>query len=313
MAPPVQLVAGASSVGPAESAYTPPVEESEPARAPRDEGRGVALVLASAVAYGTMPILVKLAYATGIRTAPLLAARFVIAAVLFALLARAPAPPWRVRCTLWAIGLVFVGNAFAYFKALETVPAATVALLLYSYPVFVALLSALIGVESLTVRSLASAVLAFAGCALTAGGTVSAGPGVVFALLTGVFYATYIVLGSRFASGVPSEMAALHVAQACLVVYVPWALLDGSGIPGTLPAWSLVVALAVLPTVIALRAFLAGLAHIGPARAAVLSSLEVVVTMALSLGLLGERLPLRQWAGAVLILGAVASQNLRRR
>jgi drug/metabolite transporter (DMT)-like permease len=270
-------------------------------------------VLASALAYGTLPILVKLAYASGVRTAPLLAARFVIATALLALLARPPAPPLRVRCTLWAIGLVFVGNAVAYFKALETVPAATVALLLYSYPVLVALLSALSGLESLTLRSLASAVLAFAGCALTAGGTVSVGPGVVFALLTGLIYATYIVLGSRFASGVPSETAALHVAQVSAVVYLPWALVDGSGIPASLRAWGLVLALAALPTVIALRAFLAGLAHIGPARAAVLSSLEVVVTMALSLSLLGERLPPRQWAGAVLILGAVASQNLRRR
>ncbi len=289
------------------------MDEAETPRGPRDERRGVALVLASALAYGTLPILVKLAYQSGVRTAPLLGARFVIAAALLALLARSPAPPLRVRCTLWAIGLVFVGNAFAYFKALETVPAATVALLLYSYPVLVALLSALFGLDSLTLRSLGSAVLAFAGCALTAGGAVSAGPGVVFALLTGVLYATYIVLGSRFASGVPSEMAALHVAQVCVVVYLPWALVDGSGIPATFRAWGLVLALAALPTVIALRAFLAGLAHIGPARAAVLSSLEVVVTMALSLGLLGERLPPRQWAGAVLILGAVASQNLRRR
>jgi drug/metabolite transporter (DMT)-like permease len=45
----------------------------------------------------------------------------------------------------------------------------------------------------------------------------------------------------------------------------------------------------------------------------VLSSLEVLVTMALSLSLLGERLGPRQWAGAALILGAVAFQNLGRR
>jgi len=68
-----------------------------------------------------------------------------------------------------------------------------------------------------------------------------------------------------------------------------------------------------VPTVVALRTFLAGLARIGPGRAAVLSSLEVLVTMALSLTLLGERLGPRQWAGAALILGAVAFQNLRRR
>ena len=56
-------------------------------------------------------------------------------------------------------------------------------------------------------------------------------------------------------------------------------------------------------------AFLAGMALVGPNRASVLSSLEVLVTMALAFVLLGERLTPPQWAGAALILGAVAFQN----
>jgi drug/metabolite transporter (DMT)-like permease len=276
-----------------------------------EEARGLVLVLISAACYGTLPILAKLAYATGLKPAPLLATRFVIASVLFALLARRPAPPWRVRFKLWGLGAVFVGNAFAYFKALETVPAATVALLIYSYPVIVTLLSASFGLESITPRALGAAVLAFAGCALTAGGTMEAGPGVGFACLTALIYALYIVLGSRFAADVPAETASLHVAQACVVAYVPWAVAEGHGIPFDPRAWLTLIAIAVVPTVVALRTFLSGLARIGPARAAVLSSLEVLVTMALSLTLLGERLGPRQWAGAALILGAVAFQNLR--
>jgi drug/metabolite transporter (DMT)-like permease len=42
----------------------------------------------------------------------------------------------------------------------------------------------------------------------------------------------------------------------------------------------------------------------------VLSSLEVVVTMVFAVVLLGERLSPRQGVGALLILGAVAFQNL---
>ena len=58
--------------------------------------------------------------------------------------------------------------------------------------------------------------------------------------------------------------------------------------------------------------FLAGMALVGPTRASVLSSLEVIVTLVLAFLLLGERLSARQWAGAALILGAVAFQNLGR-
>src|SRR3989442_895576 len=42
------------------------------------ETRGLVLVLVSAVAYGTLPVLAKLAYGTGIRPPALLAARFAI-------------------------------------------------------------------------------------------------------------------------------------------------------------------------------------------------------------------------------------------
>jgi len=57
--------------------------------------------------------------------------------------------------------------------------------------------------------------------------------------------------------------------------------------------------------------FLAGMAIVGPNRASVLASLEVVVTLVLAIALLGERLTLAQWAGAALILGAVVFQNLK--
>ena len=59
-----------------------------------------------------------------------------------------------------------------------------------------------------------------------------------------------------------------------------------------------------------MTAFLAGMALVGPTRASVLSSLEVVVTLALAFLFLGERLGPAQWAGAALILGAVAFQSL---
>jgi hypothetical protein len=51
------------------------------------------------------------------------------------------------------------------------------------------------------------------------------------------------------------------------------------------------------------------MALVGPSRASVLSSLEVLVTLVLAFLLLGERLTAPQWAGAALILGAVAFQN----
>jgi len=283
----------------------------------REETRGLSLVVLSTLAFGVLPIFGKAAYAAGVRPFPLLAWRYAIAALVFALLRRAPMPDRRTRLRLWAIGAVFVCNSLAYFVALETVPASTVALLLYSYPVIVALLASAAGLERLTVRSLVAALLAFTGCALTAAGSGGlgairhAGPGVLFALLAAFIYASYIVLVGRFAPGVAAEDVAQHLAQASAVVCTVLALSTGGlGVPAAPQAWLAVLGIAVVSTVVALRAFLAGMARVGPTRASVVSSLEVIVTLAFAFALLGERLGGRQWLGAALILGAVLLQNL---
>jgi drug/metabolite transporter (DMT)-like permease len=245
-----------------------------------------------------------------------LAWRFALATALFALLAhierkKAAAIPWRDHFRLWGLGFVFVGNALAYFSALETIPASTASLLVYTYPVIVTLLSALCGLERFTVRSLLAALLAFAGCALTAGGLTGGGPGVGLALLSALIYAIYLVLGSLLASHLPAATASSHTAQAAAVACVAWAAFRGTLVPPPSPkAWLAVFAIAALSTVVALRALLAGMARVGAVRAAVLSSFEVVVTFGLAALFLGEALGPRQLGGAALILGAVGLQNL---
>jgi drug/metabolite transporter (DMT)-like permease len=118
------------------------------------------------------------------------------------------------------------------------------------------------------------------------------------------------VLSSRFGAGVPARVLALHVVQAASVLCVVVALLGpGLALPRDPRAWLSVAAIAVVSTVVSMVAFLAGMALVGPSRASVLASLEVLVTLVLAFLLLGERLLPVQWAGAVLILGAVAFQN----
>jgi drug/metabolite transporter (DMT)-like permease len=281
----------------------------------RDETRGLTLVALSTMAYGILPILGKVAYAAGVSVLPLLAWRYVIAAALIAILERGPRPPLRERVRLWAIGSVFVFNSIAYFRALEEIPASVTALVLYTYPVIVALLAALVGVERLTWRALLATLGAFGGCALTAGGSPAGAPlrpsGIAWALAAALVYASYIVLSSRFGSGVPARVLALHLAQAAAVICVALALADGGlALPGDPRGLLAVAGIGVVSTVVAMTTFLAGMALVGPTRASVLSSLEVIVTLVLANVLLGERLGPWQWGGAALILGAVAFQSL---
>ena len=119
------------------------------------------------------------------------------------------------------------------------------------------------------------------------------------------------MLSSRFGAGVPAQVLALHLAQAAAVVCVASALADGGlSLPMDPRGLLAVAGIGIVSTVVAMTVFLAGLALVGPTRASVLSSLEVIVTLVLAFVLLGERLGPWQWAGAALILGAVAFQNL---
>jgi drug/metabolite transporter (DMT)-like permease len=76
-------------------------------------------------------------------------------------------------------------------------------------------------------------------------------------------------------------------------------------LPVALSGWAVAVGLAVVPTMLAISLFLAGLPRVGAARAALLSTWEPVVTVGLAVLLLGDRMSPIQVLGGVLVLAAV--------
>jgi drug/metabolite transporter (DMT)-like permease len=275
------------------------------------------LVLLSASAYGTLPVFARIAFGRGMTLPGLLAWRFVLAVLCFLIAARGlgPSLPFSTRLRLWSAGVVFVANSLAYFVALRRVPVSLLSLILYTYPVIVTLLSAAAGVEPFRLRNLLAALLALAGAAVTTSASVAPdGIGVLLAFSSALLYSIYIVSGTRLARGVPSEVAAAHVAHVSLAVYLPWAALAGQlAPPPDATAWAAVVALGAFCTVVALRAFLAGLQRVGPSRAAVLSCFEIAVTLTLATTVLAEPLTPRLALGAALIVSAVLLEQVARR
>jgi drug/metabolite transporter (DMT)-like permease len=71
------------------------------------------------------------------------------------------------------------------------------------------------------------------------------------------------------------------------------------------------VLIALVSTVVAVSAFFAGLRRVGPSEAAILSTFEPPVTVALAFLVLGERLTPVQLAGGALVLAAVIVLQLR--
>jgi drug/metabolite transporter (DMT)-like permease len=107
---------------------------------------GIALIAVSAASFGAMAILARSAYASGANVVGILWLRFLLAGpILFvATLATGHRFPRRRQLAVAAAmgGIGCLGQAMAYFSALEHASAGLVALLLYLYPVVTIVLAA---------------------------------------------------------------------------------------------------------------------------------------------------------------------------
>ncbi len=291
---------------------------------------GLVLILTSAAGYGTQAIFARLAYAAGANVPTVLLLRFLMAiAVLWTVLLvsgrsrlawEAVRQPKRLFGLL-ALGFIFAGNSLAFFTALTFLHTAVVELLLYLYPGVVLLLSAVFLHERLGVLKLIALVLAVGGSALTvgppgsvalpgvSGGWVALGLGL--GLSAALVYASYIVLGNRLAAGTPADVTAVVSMTGTALVFVIGALAgDGASLRLSLGGWAAIGGVALFSTVIATSFFLAGLERLGPSRAAILATVEPVVTLILATVVLHDPPLWFQIVGGGLILLAVVLAQL---
>ena len=163
---------------------------------------GTGLVILSAVCFGSMAIFAKFAAESGITTHALLFYRFFLAGVLLAFLVRfrnLPLPRGRDLLTLMAMGFFcYAGQSFCFFTALTLIPPSLVAILLYLYPVFVAVLSVFFLDETMTPHKVSALTIAVAGTVLVVGPEFSGNiRGILFGIGTACFYSVYNIAGAR--------------------------------------------------------------------------------------------------------------------
>jgi drug/metabolite transporter (DMT)-like permease len=270
---------------------------------------GVLLIVISAASFGTLEIFGRFAYADGIDTFTLLFMRFTIAAILmgaFLAIRREALPHGRSLVALIGMGgLGYVGQSFSYLSAIKYASAGLVALLLYLYPTFVAILSVIFLKRKLTRLKIFALLLATLGVALTANPQGGQWTGILLALCAAAVYSVYIIVGTGVMVQVSAIQSSTVIFASAGLVYGLLAAFNGPRWPATPAGWSTVAAMALIATVIPVATFLGGLKLIGPTDASMLSTLEPVVTVLLAAMLLGERLQPLTLVGGGLILAAV--------
>ena len=270
---------------------------------------GILLIAISAASFGTLAIFGRFLYADGLDTFTMLFLRFGLAALLMLVILivrRETLPRGKILLQLVGMGaLGYVGQSFSYLTAIKYASAGLVALLLYLYPSFVFVLSMIVLREKVTWVKVAALVLALIGTALTvdpAGGQIQ---GILLAICAALIYSVYIIIGTNVMKHVSPVQSSVVIFASAGTVYGVLMAANGVHLPATNTGWINITGIVLVATVIPVVTFLAGLARIGPTSAAMLSTLEPVVTVLLAVWIFDERLKAIVMLGGGLILAAV--------
>ena len=279
---------------------------------------GAALCVLSAASFGAMGIFGKLAYEEGVGVWELLLVRFGLAAVVLAVVAALRGAmaglgrrPVIAGLLMGSIG--YATQAGLFFLALERMDASLLSLILYTFPAMVTLAALLIGRERPTARRLAALTIASAGTVLVlaGAGTGALDPlGTVMALGAAAAYTVYILTGDRVVADVPPLALSALVCAGATATFGLIALARGGADLGfAAEGWVWLGGIALISTVGAIIMFFAGLARVGPSTAAILSTVEPVVTVALAAAAFGEVLTAVQLLGGALVLATAFVLN----
>ncbi|MEP7383250.1 MAG: DMT family transporter [Gemmatimonadota bacterium] len=283
------------------------------AHRPLAPGTATIAVLCSAIGFSTIAIATVIGTRDGTPLTTVVFCRFLLGAlVLFPLaggrrglsIGRSHAG----RIVLWGgMGQAMVN--LLNLSALAYLPAATVVFLFYTYPAWVTVVAALRRTERVGATRLVALLVSLAGIVIIVG---APGSGAISPLgaslsLAGAFvYALYIPLLRQLQIGTTTTAAIFYVAiGTCLSMLAYGALRNELTWQFSAPTIGAIVWLALVPTVLAMQAFLRGLETLGPVRTAIISTAEPFSAAILAALLLDQRLTLPTVTGGALIAIAV--------
>ena len=209
------------------------------------------------------------------------------------------------------IGLLFAGNVFFLFKAIEAMEVPVAILTYFSYPLLTGLAAAAFGVERLGVAGALAALAAFLGLALMIGahpGGVAL-VGVACALISACSRVVILLLTRSKLQGADSRLITLWSMMSATAVFVAAALVTTNWQPPvTGLGWLALIGSSIAMAIAVLAVFIST-ARVGPFRTALFMNLEPLLATIGSAIFLGEVItPVQALGGAVMIAALVAFQ-----
>jgi len=290
---------------------------------------GAVLCAIAAVAFSGKAVIIKLAYRHGVDALTLLALRMLFSAPLFLALAwwsarRGDAQPLSAadRRAIVVLGLVgYYLSSYFDFLGLQYITAALERLVLFLYPTFVLLLSALLFRRRITPVDVFAVAVSYVGIAVVFANDLSTHPGNVvrgslWVGLSALLYATYLLGSGRLVGRVGSMRFACYAGVvSCVGVVAHFVLTRDWHLIASQPApvYWLAILMAAVSTVMPIVLTSEGIRRIGASHASIVGAVGPVATIFLGFAFLGEAITAVQIAGAVLVLAGVLTVSLHSR
>jgi len=210
--------------------------------------------------------------------------------------------------------------SITYYQSVQYIPASIGIILLMQFTWMSMLAEWVIFRKKPTATQWVAVAFILAGTCL-AGGLISNGAGEVnlkgigFGLLAAFFYTIFIVVSGRVGQSLTPVLKSAWIVTGAFVIitvlFPPGYLINGRFTETSLWLWG--VPLALFGTVLPPFLFSKGMPQTGVALGAILSAAELPVATIAAMVLLHEKITLLQFAGVLVILGAIVLANLKKR
>lgn len=284
--------------------------------------RSYLYIIAAAALWGLIGLFVKAIAAQGFSSMQIVALRAMAstACITLVLLYKGVTQLRIDLRDLW----MFVGTGifsllffnFCYFNCIQSSSLAVAALLLYTAPAFVMLMSLLLFGERFTAKKGVALVCTFIGCACVTGAlegglnlTLS---GLLYGLGSGFGYALYSIFGKYAVRKYSSLTITAYTFYFAVLAAVPLAGFDGAALSKiNLTTIGGSLGLGLVCAVVPYLLYTKGLKQVEPGQASILATIEPFVAAAVGMLCFAEPLTMSKAMGMLLIFCSIVILNIR--
>lgn len=275
---------------------------------------GFIQIILSGVCFGSLGYFGKMAYIVHIAPGELLALRYSLSALMMAFIILITNPSSLKLTRFQLISSLLLG-IFGYalfsslfFMALTGLSASLTVLLLYTYPIMVAILSRFflkellgkVGLFALAIATIGIIGLVWGEWSMSDPKFLAMGIGAAF------FYSIYIMFSRKYLNNVPAMPSSFYVQLGAGVILSLINFNSTARVAEILSAHALlIISMAFICSLLAMTLFLAGLSKITSSEASILSTTEPLFGVLIAAFFLGEKLSFIQFVGGIFIISAM--------